>query len=57
MAAKLAHGAVTPPMLFVGDVDTQIAWLMRLKREYLASQTESRPFTNPLAEQTLEWKS
>ena len=57
MAAKLAHGAVTPPMLFVGDADTQIAWLMRLKREYLASQTESRPFINPLAEKTLEWKS
>ncbi len=43
MAAKLAHGAVTPPMLFVGDADTQIAWLMRLKREYLASQAEGRP--------------
>ena len=57
MAAKLAHGAVTPPMLFVGDADTQIAWLMRLKREYLASQAESRPFANPLAEQVLEWKS
>ena len=57
MAAKLAHGAFTPPMLFVGDADTQIAWLMRLKREYLASQVESRPFVNPLAAQTLQWKS
>jgi phenylpropionate dioxygenase-like ring-hydroxylating dioxygenase large terminal subunit len=57
MAAKLAHGATTPPMLFVGDPDTQIAWLMRLKREYLASQAESRPFVNPLTEQTLQWKS
>ena len=57
MAAKLAHGPATPPMLFVGDADTQIAWLMRLKREYLASQAESRAFVNPLAEQTLQWKS
>ena len=57
MAAKLAHGRSTPPMLFVGDPDTQIAWMMRLKREYLSSQAEGRPFTNPLAEQTLEWKS
>ena len=57
MAAKLAHGADTPPMLFVGDPDTQIAWLMRLKREFQASQAENRPFINPLSEQTLEWKS
>ncbi|WP_256367011.1 Rieske 2Fe-2S domain-containing protein [Acidisphaera sp. L21] len=57
MAAKLAHGAATPPMLFVGDPDIQIAWLMRLKREYLASQVEDRPFVNPLTEQVLEWKS
>ncbi len=57
MAAKLAHGAITPPMLFVGDADTQIAWLMRLKREYLASQAEGRPFANPIAERILQWKS
>ena len=57
MAAKLSHGAITPPMLFVGDADTQIAWMIRLKREYLASQAEGRTFANPLAEQTLAWKS
>lgn len=57
MAAKLAHGPVTPPMLFVGDADTQIAWMIRLKREYTASQIEGRDFINPLSEQTLEWKS
>ena len=44
-------------MLFVGDADTQIAWMMRLKREYLSSQAEGRSFANPLPEQTLEWKS
>ena len=57
MAAKLAHGQSTPPMLFVGDADTQIAWMMRLKREYLSSQAEGRGFANPLTEQTLQWKS
>ena len=57
MAAKLSHGEVTPPMLFVGDADTQIAWMIRLKREYLASQAEGRPFVNPLHPQTLAWKS
>ncbi len=57
MAAKLAHGCETPPMLFVGDADTQIAWMIRLKREYLASQAEGRAFDNPLTQQTLQWKS
>ena len=57
MAAKLAHGRSTPPMLFVGDPDTQIAWMMRLKREYLSSQAEGRAFANPLADTNLEWKS
>ena len=57
MAAKLAHGCETPPMLFVGDADTQIAWLIRLKREYLASQAEKRAFVNPLTAQVLRWKS
>ena len=57
MAAKLAHGKATPPMLFAGDADTQIAWMVRLKREYLSSQAESRVFANPLEERVLQWKS
>ncbi len=57
MAAKLAHGPSTPPMMFVGDADVQVAWLLRLKREYLASQAESRPFVNPVKEKTLYWRS
>jgi len=46
-----------PPPLFVGDADTQIRWFLRLKREYLASQQEARPFTNPLRPQVLHWRS
>ena len=57
MAAKLAHGPATPPMLFVGDADKQVAWLLRLKREYLASRAENRAFVNPIQEQTLHWRS
>ncbi len=57
MAAKLAHGPETPPMLFVGDADTQIAWMVRLKREYIASQLENRSFCNPISKRTLKWKS
>ena len=57
MAAKLAHGPSTPPMLFVGDADKQVAWLLRLKREYLASLAEGRPFVNPVREQVLHWRS
>ncbi len=44
-------------MLFVSDPDVQVAWLLRLKREYLASQAEDRPFVNPVREQTLHWRS
>ena len=57
MAAKLAKGPATPPMVFVGDPDTQIAWLIKLKREYLSSQVEGRAFINPLSPATLHWKS
>ncbi len=57
MAAKLAHGPRTPSMLFVGDPDLQIAWLLRLKREHLDSLAQNRPFANPLREQTLSWRS
>jgi phenylpropionate dioxygenase-like ring-hydroxylating dioxygenase large terminal subunit len=57
MAAKLAHGPSTPPMLFVGDADKQVAWLLRLKREYLASMAENRAFENPVKEQVLHWRS
>ena len=57
MAAKLSHGATTPPMLFVGDADKQVAWLLRLKREYLRSKAENRPFVNPIKSQTLHWRS
>lgn len=57
VACKLSHGPDTPSMLFVGDPDRQIAWLLRLKQEFLASQAEGRMFENPLHDQTLQWRS
>ena len=57
MAAKLASSPSTPPMLFVGDADRQVAWLLRLKREYLASRAEKRCFVNPIQDQVLHWRS
>jgi phenylpropionate dioxygenase-like ring-hydroxylating dioxygenase large terminal subunit len=49
--------AAFPPPLFVGDADTQIRWFLRVKKEYQTSQTERRPFVNPLREQVLRWRS
>ncbi len=57
IAAKLADGPITPSMLFVGDADVQVRWLLRLKKEYLASQAEDRPFVNPVRPQALHWRS
>ena len=57
IAEKLTLAQHHSPMMFVGDADVQVAWLLRLKREYLASQAERRPFRNPVREQTLRWNS
>ena len=57
VAVRLAGNPNLPPQLFVGDADTQIRWYLRLKKEFLASVAEGRPFLNPLRAQTLRWKS
>lgn len=46
-----------PPLMLLGDADAQALWYYRLKKEYIAAQSESRPFTNPLKERTLRWRS
>ena len=45
------------PLMLLGDADAQALWYYRLKKEYLAAQSESRPFENPLKERTLKWRS
>ena len=57
VAIRMAENPTPPPPLFVGDPDTQIRWWLRLKREYLASVAERRPFVNPLRAQVLRWRS
>lgn len=46
-----------PPFLWVGDADQQARWYVQLKREWLASQGDGRPFANPVKEKQLKWIS
>lgn len=46
-----------PPLMLMGDADAQALWYFRLKKEYLASLSDNRPFENPLKERTLRWRS
>jgi len=58
VAARLdAANAPFPPSMFVGDADAQIRWFLRIKKEYQASRAEQRPFSNPVREQVLQWRS
>ena len=57
VAVRLASNPALPAQLFVGDADAQIRWFLRLKKEFLASGAEARPFVNPLRPQTLRWRS
>ena len=43
--------------MFVREPDAQAKWYFSLKESYLQSVAEQRPFTNPLTEQTLHWKT
>ena len=58
IADKLdASDAPYPPAMFVGDADAQIRWFVNVKKEYMASRAEQRPFVNPLRKQVLRWRS
>jgi phenylpropionate dioxygenase-like ring-hydroxylating dioxygenase large terminal subunit len=46
-----------PPLTLIDDADTQAKWYYRLKREYRRASAERRPFENPVAPRTLEWRS
>ena len=43
--------------MFVREPDAQAKWYFSLKESYMQSVAEQRPFTNPLTEQTLHWKT
>jgi hypothetical protein len=44
-------------MLFIDDIDVQAKWYHRLKREWVESRAEGRPFANPITPVTLRWRS
>lgn len=46
-----------PTLIWVDDADTQAKWYQQLKREWIRSRAESRPFVNPIRATTLRWRS
>jgi phenylpropionate dioxygenase-like ring-hydroxylating dioxygenase large terminal subunit len=46
-----------PPLMLINDSDVMAKWYFRLKKEYLASRSENRPFQNPVKPCTLRWRS
>lgn len=46
-----------PPMLLVDDIDMPAKWYYRLKREFVRSAAENRPFENPVRERVLRYKT
>lgn len=50
----LAHN---PRLMLINDADMQARWYYKLKEEFAAAQEENRPFTNPVTEQVLRWRS
>ena len=46
-----------PALIWIDDADKQAKWYQQLKREWIKSRTEQRPFANPIKPATLRWKS
>ena len=46
-----------PPLLWIDDADRQAKWYQALKREWVRSRAEGRPFANPVKPVTLRWRS
>jgi phenylpropionate dioxygenase-like ring-hydroxylating dioxygenase large terminal subunit len=46
-----------PALLWIDDADRQAKWYQSLKREWIASRHEERPFVNPVKPATLRWRS
>jgi phenylpropionate dioxygenase-like ring-hydroxylating dioxygenase large terminal subunit len=46
-----------PSLIWIDDADRQARWYQALKREWLASHREGRPFVNPVQPATLRWTS
>jgi len=46
-----------PALIWIDDADKQAKWYQQLKREWIKSRAEGRPFVNPVKPATLRWKS
>ena len=58
MVAMQKPGLATDPaLLWIDDADRQAKWYQQLKREWIASRREGRPFVNPVAPAVLRWRS
>ena len=55
---KLKEGLLNnPPLMLVGDPDTQAKWYNAIRTRYEKCQEEKIPFENPIKEQTLKWQT
>jgi phenylpropionate dioxygenase-like ring-hydroxylating dioxygenase large terminal subunit len=46
-----------PSLIWIDDADRQARWYQQLKREWIASRREGRPFRNPIEPAVLRWTS
>ena len=46
-----------PTLIWIDDADRQAKWYQALKREWIQSRRERRPFANPVEPATLRWRS
>lgn len=46
-----------PALIWIDDSDRQAKWYQQLKREWVVSRAEGRPFVNPVEATTLRWRS
>ena len=56
---KLQNGGLKydHTLIWIEDADRQAKWYQALKREWIASRREQRPFANPVDAATLKWRS
>ena len=45
-----------PALIWIDDADKQAKWYQQLKREWIRSRAEQRPFANPVKPTILRWK-
>jgi hypothetical protein len=46
-----------PRLMLIQDADVPAMWYYRLKKEWAEATAAKKPFTNPVPESTLRWRS